>query len=85
MFGFYPYSGGAYQSWVGNAEPTQMVRNTLQYLKIDSALRADRVAQWNSPVWWPLWLLLALAVIAIYPAWRMVQRRERSTALEEHS
>ena len=85
MFGFYPYSGGAYQAWVGNAEPTQMVRNTLQFLKIDSARRAERIAQWNTPVWWPLWLLLVLLVLAIYPAWRVLQRRERATALDDPS
>ncbi len=85
MFGFFPYSGGAYQTWVGNAEPTQMVRNSLQYLKIDAARRAELVAQWNAPVWWPLWLLLALAVLAVYPAWRILQRRERATALDDLS
>src|SRR5690606_20718946 len=53
MFGYFPKSGGAYQQWVGNAKPTQMVRNTLQYLKIDPALRAARIDQWNRPVWWP--------------------------------
>ena len=31
MFGYFPMSGGAYQQWVGNAKPTQMVRNILQY------------------------------------------------------
>ncbi|MGE4124676.1 MAG: ABC transporter substrate-binding protein [Pusillimonas sp.] len=81
MFGFYPYSGGAYQAWVGNAQPTQMVRNTLQYLKIDPQQRAQSVARWNTPLWWPLWVLLGLVAVAIYPAWRVVQRRERKTAL----
>lgn len=81
MFGFYPMSGGAYQAWVSNAKPTQMVRNTLQYLKIDPAQRAQRIAQWNTPVWWPLWVLLAALAIGVYPAWRVLQRRERATAL----
>jgi len=85
MFGFYPKSGGAYQSWVANAKPTQMVRNTLQYLRIDPAVRADRIAAWNPPVWWPLWVLLALAIVGIYPAMRIARRRERATALAETS
>lgn len=83
MFGFYPKSGGAFQSWVANAKPTQMVRNTLQYLRIDPAMRAARIKAWNPPVWWPLWLLLGIAVAGVYPAWRIIKRRERATALAD--
>lgn len=82
MFGFYPKSGGAYQAWVGNAKPTQMVRGTLQYYRIDPALRAEKIARWNAPVWWPLWLLAGLALLGLYPAYRVVRRRESATALD---
>jgi len=81
MFGYFPKSGGAYQAWVGNAKPTQMVRNTLQYYRIDADLRARKIEEWNPPVWWPLWIVLALIAAGAYPAWRTVRRRERSTAL----
>ncbi|WP_460873401.1 ABC transporter substrate-binding protein [Paralcaligenes ginsengisoli] len=90
MFGFFPKSGGAYQAWVGNAKPTQMVRNTLQYYKIDPAARARKIQEWNPPVWWPMWLIIGLLALSVYPAWRVVRRRERATALaggtagEEH-
>ncbi|VFR33959.1 ABC transporter substrate-binding protein [Orrella dioscoreae] len=80
MFGYFPKSGGAYHQWVGNAKPTQMVRNTLQFMKVDPALRAQRTAEWNSPVWWPLPLLALLLALAIWPAWRTLKRRERQTA-----
>ena len=49
MFGYFPMSGGAYQQWVGNAKPTQMVRNILQYMKIDPELRHRKIDEWNSP------------------------------------
>lgn len=81
MFGFYPKSGGAYQTWVGNAKPTQMVRDTLQYYRINPALRAEKIAQWNAPVWWPLWLLVGLALLGLVPAYRVIRRRESATAL----
>jgi ABC-type transport system substrate-binding protein len=81
MFGYFPLSGGAYQQWVGNAKPTQMVRNTLQYMKIDPALRTRKVAEWNRPLWWPLALLAAAAVLAAWPLARTLRRRERQTAL----
>lgn len=81
MFGFFPKSGAAYQSWVGNAKPTQMVRNTLQYYKIDPVSREKSILLWNPPVWWPLWLIAGLLVLGLYPAWRVIRRRERATAL----
>ena len=49
MFGYFPMSGGAYQQWVGNAKPTQMVRNILQHMKIDPELRHRKIDEWNSP------------------------------------
>jgi ABC-type dipeptide transport system, periplasmic component len=79
MFGYFPKSGGAYHQWVGNAKPTQMVRNTLQYMKIDPALRAQRIREWNTPIWWPLALLPLAVAAAVWPAWRALRRREAQT------
>ncbi len=80
MFGIFPKSGGAFQQWVGNAKPTQMVRNTLQYLKVDSALRTRKVNEWNTPVWWPLGLLALFLALIIWPAWLALRRQDRQTA-----
>ena len=80
MFGMFPKSGGAFQQWVGNAKPTQMVRNTLQYMKIDPVLRAQKIQEWNPPVWWPLGLLGVLLGLTIWPAWRALRRQDRRTA-----
>jgi len=80
MFGYFPMSGGAYQQWVGNAKPTQMVRNTLQYVKVDPALRVAKVHEWNTPLWWPLALLAVLLALAIWPSYVALKRRERQTA-----
>jgi len=81
MFGYFPKSGGAYQAWVGNAKPTQMVRNTLQYYRIDSNLRAQKIKSWNVPRWWPLWVLVVLAALGAGLAWRVARVRDRATAL----
>jgi ABC-type transport system substrate-binding protein len=85
MFGYFPKSGGAYQAWVRNAKPTQMVRNTLQYYRIDPSLRAARISQWNVPVWWPLYVVGALLAAGGAAAWAAARRRDRRalrTALE---
>ncbi|MFO7747847.1 MAG: ABC transporter substrate-binding protein, partial [Orrella sp.] len=83
MFGYYPKSGGAYQQWVGNAKPTQMVRNTLQYVRIDPELRAKKIKQWNDPVWWPLIALAGGVLLLILPAWRTLKRQQRQTAISD--
>jgi len=83
MFGAFPKSGGAFQQWVGNAKPTQMVRNTLQYLKIDPALRQQKINQWNTPRWWPFFALLVVIVFVILPAWRAIRRQDKQTAFGE--
>lgn len=80
MFGFFPKSGGAYQAWVNNAKPTQMVRNTSQYLRVDPEQRVNKVREWNVPRWWPLWLVVGLLLIGVWPAWRVIRRREQATA-----
>lgn len=80
MFGYYPASGGAYQAWVDNAKPSQMVRNTLQYYRLDPALRTASVEKWNRPVWWPLLLVAAALLAGVAVAWRQVRRRELAVA-----
>jgi len=81
MFGFFPKSAGAYQQWVHNAKPSQMVRNSLQYLRIDSETRTQKIAEWNRPVWWPLVVLVVVLGLVIWPAWRMVKLQQQRTAL----
>jgi len=85
IFGHFPMSGGAWQQWVGNAKPTQMVRNTLQYLRIDPNLRTRKIAEWNAPIRWPLWALPLLLALAVWPAWRTLQRRQRQTAFDRQA
>ena len=79
-FGYFPTSAAAYQQWISNGKPTQIVRNHISYLRLDPKLRASKVAQWNSPVWWPVPLILLLVTGAIVPAWFAYRRREQETA-----
>lgn len=84
MFGYIPNSGGVYQQWVYNAKPSQMVRNALQYLRIDPQLRVQKQAMWNQPTWWPLWGLLFLAAVGLGLVWRTVKQRDKQTIHKEH-
>ncbi len=80
-FGYFPYSAGAYQQWIGNAKYGIFTNDRSHYYKVDAALRARRQAEWNRPHYAPL-ALIAAAVAAL--AWigrRGFVRRERATAL----
>ena len=78
--GFHPKNFLLFHSWLGNAKANEMSDNKLKYLKVDSANRETRRAEWNHPVVWPLVVLLLLLVVAIVAAIRSWRRRERMAA-----
>lgn len=63
-FGYFPTSAAALHHWVKNAKPTQMIRNNVQYIRIDAQERMAQIRAWNRPVVWPLAILL-IAVCAL--------------------
>jgi ABC-type transport system substrate-binding protein len=79
-FGYNPYAYGASHQWVFNAKPAPIIKDYLEYIRIDPELRAATVAQWNRPIVWPLWLLAAGLVLLVAPAALAWRRRERMTA-----
>ena len=86
MFGYVPNAGGAYQSWVRNAKPSLMIRDSLQYYRIDAQQRVERIQQWNRPVWWPaIPLALLLAALAWGLRHMARQRRTQSALRKEKS
>lgn len=79
-FGYFPTSAAAYHQWIYNGKPTQIIRNHIGYLRLDPVVRAQKIAQWNSPIWWPVPVIALGLLGAIVPAWRGYRRRERETA-----
>ncbi len=79
-WGYFPTSAAAFHQWVHNGKPTQIIRNHIQYLRVDPQLRAAKIAEWNKPVWWPVWLIAFALVAAVVPAFLAYRRRERENA-----
>lgn len=79
-FGYFPTSAAAFQQWVHNGKPTQIVRNHIQYLKIDPQTRLEKIREWNKPVYWPLFLMILAACSLVIPAVVLHKRREAKTA-----
>ena len=56
-----------HHGWLANVKPSGLSIPTYQYLDIDAALRAERRLAWNEPIVWPLYVLLAGAVLVVLP------------------
>lgn len=78
-FGYVPKQAVALHHWVRNAKPSQTIRDTAQYLKVDAQERTARIRAWNQPVLWPVWLLLALVLGAGWGAKRFHDRQLSAT------
>lgn len=81
LWGYNPYSVGSYQPWMSNGKPTYMIREIIEYRRLDPAMRESLVRKWNPPHFWPLWLIGLLFLLGLWPAWRAFKARERTNAL----
>ncbi|MET0520278.1 MAG: ABC transporter substrate-binding protein [Burkholderiaceae bacterium] len=79
-WGYWSYSGLAFQSWVHNGKPGVVVRDVARYYRVDAAERTRKIAQWNHPIWWPLSLLIIGMLAIFWSARRSFQARERAVA-----
>ncbi len=82
LYGWSEEYGGAFHQWVYNGKPSNIIRDQLQYLRIDPALRVQKIAEWNQPVWWPLFLIPVGLIAVSWPAWRAWRRRLQQSALQ---
>jgi len=82
-FGFYPYASAAVQKWVGNSKPAILIRDHGRYLRLSTAERAAKLAEWNKPVWWPMVLIGIVALLGLAVARKSLRRRERMNARGE--
>ena len=80
LWGWTDEFSGAYQQWLYNGKPSNIIRDQLQYLRVDPALRVRLVDQWNRANPIPLIVALLLLVIAAWPAWLAWKKRQNATA-----
>ena len=66
--------------WVQNVKPHPVANDTAAYLRVDAGRRAQRQAEWNRPVWWPIVAAAAFVLAGSVPAARVVRARRRRKA-----
>ncbi len=77
LWGYHPKAFSLFHQWYKNVKPNLMANNTLKYKRVEPALRLQKQSQWNRPVTWPVWLILAIIVLSILPAWRIYKQHEQ--------
>jgi ABC-type transport system substrate-binding protein len=82
-FGYFPYSAGAYQQWMGDAKYGLFTNDRALYYKIDAPLRTRLQAEWNPPRYWPMGLIALAALALAWIARRGFVARERKTAVAQ--
>jgi oligopeptide transport system substrate-binding protein len=80
VWGFHPKDYTLSHAWLYNRKPSKVGHNTLKYQRLDTQLRAAKREAWNSPVLWPLGLLMVIAAVAAAPAVGAWRRREKARA-----
>ena len=80
LFGWSEEYAGAYHQWLYNGKPSNIIRDQLQYLRIDPKLRLELIQEWNKPIRWPLLVLAAILVLLITPAFHAWRQRQNRTA-----
>lgn len=81
-FGYFPTSAAALHHWVKNAKPTQMIRNNIQYMRIDADERIEQIRAWNAPIVWPLVLIAAAAAALVWLVRSHMRKGRMKTAVE---
>ncbi len=67
VWGFYPKQFVLAHQWVSTEPINPLVNNFMKYLKVNPKLRHKKQKEWNKPVIWPIWFLLAFVVIGVLP------------------
>jgi ABC-type transport system substrate-binding protein len=79
-WGYWSYSGLAFQPWLHNGKPGVVIRDAARFLRLDVAERTKKIAEWNQPIWWPLLLLLAGVAAIAWATRRSYRVREMAHA-----
>jgi len=74
---FHPEDYTLSHGWVAHAKPSALTLPIEKYLDVVPGDRAQRRSEWNHPVRWPAYALLAAAAAFVAPAVRRRWREER--------
>ncbi len=80
IWGMHPEDFILSQRWVSNVKPNGISTNTLKFVSVDAKARNHLRHAWNSPVFWPLVVLLLLMIALLLPLLIAFYKKERQPA-----
>jgi oligopeptide transport system substrate-binding protein len=80
-WGWFPLSYTLHHAWYKNPEPNLMARNTIKYRRIDVSARAAQRLAWNTPILWPIGVVVCVFLALLLPVVVSYRRKERLAAL----
>jgi oligopeptide transport system substrate-binding protein len=81
-FSYHPKTFSLQHGWYKNTKPFIMSNTgTIKYKRIDTQIRNAQRQAWNTPIVWPLLLIIICLIALIIPAVMAYRRHERSRAL----
>jgi ABC-type oligopeptide transport system substrate-binding subunit len=83
IWNYHPMDYSLLHEYLTNFKPNVMANNTLKYKRLDPAKREQYRQQNNTPIVFPLWLLLILMVIIVIPAVLSYRKYERKVIIDK--
>ncbi len=80
LYAFTPKEIYLNNAWVHNTKRHGIDKGTLKYVRLDTQLRAEKQAEWNQPVTWPLYAGAFLIAGMVLPGMAAYRRRQNATA-----
>lgn len=84
IWGMHPIDFTLSHSWNTPLKPNAMANNLLKYQRINPKVRQQKQTSWNTPIVWPLLLLLFFIVIIFIPLTITYWRRENKPTVNRH-
>jgi ABC-type transport system substrate-binding protein len=77
LWGLNPKKFSLYHEWLHNVKPHVMANNTLKYKRLNPGLRAEKRAEWNKPVLWPVIMVFLVFIAALIPAINTYRQKQQ--------
>ena len=66
-----------YHSWLKNIKPQPITGAYQRYYEIDKDLRARLRKEWNKPIVWPAYVMLAVLILFLAPGIHTIRKERR--------
>lgn len=80
VWGIHQESFTLTQDWLANLQANALYLSTLKYVAVNVAERNKLREEWNKPICWPLWIIMALILLLMLPLVLAYVKKERLPA-----